>query len=403
MTLSEMSKLFYIGCASMLAGCMLVNARSFHTGHLFVSLTDRETGGPITNATVTVRTQTEFNPGRTLESYFTKTSAQTDSNGIAHVEFQFCDSEFNWWVRAPSHYNGRFGSGYGDERFGSIVEKSDYLTIDTNTVQGWAMYNEIRALYDRGDYLGFAAKFNPKSDTYTNTVIHRSVCLTPKHNPQPMYAYDIERGIYLPMERERTSITNGHEVTRYKTLDFDMKECQLLPITNQYAYLANDPVLGYLAVQETNSLGRVSDFRIERFSVTTNDATTVHGSINFAPGCGAYIAQLPGDGHYPLIYEADTNETFLSNIPFEYTTVSGRVVQSSQLLSEDQCMVLKTRAVTNEVGEVVNCNYSKIYGPMSIVREMFFDTMVFNPTPNDPNLESATRRNLAYPRRRCRP
>ena len=66
-------------------------------------------------------------------------------------------------------------------------------------------------------------------------------------------------------------------------------------------------------------------------------------------------------------------------------------------------MVLKTRAVTNEVGEVVNCNYSKIYGPMTIVREMFFDTMVFNPTPNDPNLESATRRNLAYPRRRCRP
>ena len=191
-----MSKLVYIGCASMLAGCMLVNAWSFQTGHLFVALTDRETGAPITNATVTVRTQTEFNPGRTLESYFTKTRAQADSNGIAHVEFQFCDSDFNWWVRAPSHYNGRFGSGYGDERFGSIVEKSDYLTIDTNTVQGLAMYNEIRALYDSGDYLGFAAKFNPKSDTYTNTVIHRSVCLTPKHNPQPMYAHCLDGGIY---------------------------------------------------------------------------------------------------------------------------------------------------------------------------------------------------------------
>ena len=56
-----MRKLVYIGFASMFGGVMIVNARTFHTGHLFVTLTDRETDGPITNATVTVRTQTEFN------------------------------------------------------------------------------------------------------------------------------------------------------------------------------------------------------------------------------------------------------------------------------------------------------------------------------------------------------
>lgn len=375
----------------MLAGCMMINAWSFHTGHLFVSLTDGETGGPITNATVTVRTQTEFNPGRTLESYFTKTSAQTDSNGIAHVEFQFCDSDFNWWVRAPSHYNGRFGPGYGDERFGCVVEESDYLNINTNTVQGLAMYNEIRALYDSGDYLGFAAMFEPKSVTYTNTVIHRSVCLTPKHNPQPMYAHCKIGGLYLPRKISSAATNNGIETVQYEPVDFDMKECLFLPTKANYIRNWDPPA------------GEVSDFRIERFSVTTNNVTTVHVSISFAPGCGAYIAQLPGDGHYPLIYEADTNATFLSNIPFEYSTVSGRVVHSSQLLSEDQCMVLKTRAVTNEVGEVVNCNYSKIYGPMSIDREMFFDTMMFNPTPNDSNLEYDPRNNLADERGRYRP
>ena len=64
--------------ASLLTGCALVHARTAHTGHLFVSLTDRETGGPITNATVTVRAQTEFNIGRTLESHFTKTSAMSE-------------------------------------------------------------------------------------------------------------------------------------------------------------------------------------------------------------------------------------------------------------------------------------------------------------------------------------
>ena len=123
-----MNKIAFIGVASLMVGCMVSHARTAHTGHLFVALTDMETGGPITNATVTVRAQTEFNIGRTLESYFTKTSAGADTNGIAHVEFQFYTSRFDWWVDAPSHYCGMWGFGYGDERFGCIVEKVITLT-----------------------------------------------------------------------------------------------------------------------------------------------------------------------------------------------------------------------------------------------------------------------------------
>lgn len=133
----------------------------------------------------------------------------------------------------------------------------------------------------------------------------------------------------------------------------------------------------------------------------TNGVKTIHGTMAFAPGCGAYITQLPGDGHYPLIYEADTNATFLSNIPFEYSIVSGSVVQASQLLSKDECMVLKTRVVTNEAGKVVSCNYSKIYGPMSVDRSMTFDSLVFNPAPNDPNLEFNGTNNFAKPYGNC--
>ena len=123
-----MNKIAFIGATSLMVGCMFSHGRTAHTGHLFVTMTDRETGRPITNATVTVRTQTEFNPARTLESYFTKTSAQADTNGIAHVEFQFYTSRFDWWVDAPSHYCGMWGFGYGDERFGCIVEKVTTLT-----------------------------------------------------------------------------------------------------------------------------------------------------------------------------------------------------------------------------------------------------------------------------------
>ena len=59
----QMNKAAFIGLASLLTGCMIANARTAHTGHLLVALTDRETGGPITNATVTVRCQTKITTG----------------------------------------------------------------------------------------------------------------------------------------------------------------------------------------------------------------------------------------------------------------------------------------------------------------------------------------------------
>ena len=67
-----MNKVAFIGAAFLMVGCMAVNARAAHTGHLIVSLTDKETGGPITNATVTVRCQTKFSLSHMLESFFTR-------------------------------------------------------------------------------------------------------------------------------------------------------------------------------------------------------------------------------------------------------------------------------------------------------------------------------------------
>lgn len=378
-----MNKIAFIGVASLMVGCMVSHARTAHTGHLFVALTDMETGGPITNATVTVRAQTEFNIGRTLESYFTKTSAGADTNGIAHVEFQFYTSRFDWWVDAPSHYCGMWGFGYGDERFGCIVEKSDYFNINTNTVQGLAMYNELASLHSDNDYLGIASKFSPKSVTYTNNVVCRSVSLAPKHNPCAMYAYGGETEARLPKKNPVVSVANGLDVARYDPVDFDMKECLSICSEPDYDYWVHGPS------------GKVSDFRIERFRVTTNGVVTTYGWLDFAPGCGAYIATVPGNGQFPIIYEADTNATFLSRIPFEYSSVSGSVVYASHPVKTGECLILKTRVATNEVGEVTSCNYSKIYGPMSVRGAMTFSAAIFNPTPNDPNLEFDLENNLS--------
>ncbi len=377
-----MNKFVTVGIATLLTGCVLVHARTAHTGHLFVSLTDRETGGPITNATVTVRCQTKFSLSHTLESFFTKTSAQSDSNGIAHVEFQFYDPDFSWYVDALDHYNGRFGSGYGDEEFGCTVEESDYFNIDTNTVQGLAMYNELVQLDNNNDYLGLVAKFSPKSVTYTNNVICRSVCLTPKHNPQSMFAYG-GRAIRLPKKNSITVATNGLEVLRYDPVDFDMKECLVVSSEPNY-----DPFLH-------GPSGKVSDFRVELFRVTTNGVRTTYGWIVFAPGCGAYKRSTTGDPSFPTTYEADTNETFVSRIPFGYSSVSGQVVNVQSILGDNEYMVFRTRVSTNEAGEMKSCNYSKILGPMSIEGRLYFTSLIFNPRPNDPKLEFDTVNNLA--------
>ena len=378
-----MNKVVTVTIASLLTGCVFVHARTAHTGHLFVSLTDRETGGPITNATVTVRCQTKFSLSHTLESFFTKTSAQSDSNGIAHVEFQFYDPDFSWDVDAPDHYNGIFGSGHGNEVFGCVVEESDYLHIDTNTVQGLAMYNELVNLYE-SDYLGFLAKFNPKSVTFTNSVIHRSVCLTPKHNPQPMYAYGECEGVYLPKKAPVVLATNGLEVTRYEPIDFDMKECLVVSSEPNY-----DPFLH-------GPSGKVSDFRIERFRFVTNGVVTTCGWIDFASGCGVYKRNTTGDPSFPTTYEAETNEVLVSRIPYECSSVSGRVVNIQKILGDNEYMVLRTRVSTNGVGEVTNCNYSKILGPMSVQGgRLWFRSLIFNPRSNDPKLEFDQDNNLA--------
>ena len=381
--MATMNKFVSISIVSLLTGCVLVHARTAHTGHLFVSLSDRESGGPITNATVTVRCQTKFSLGHTLESFFTKTSAMSDSNGIAHVEFQFYDPDFSWHVEAPDHYNGIFGSGHGKEEFGCVVEESDYLHIDTNTVQGLAMYNELVQLDNNKDFFGFAAKFEPKSVTYTNNVITRSVCLTPKHNPQPMFAYG-GPGIRLPKRNPITIATNGLEVLKYAPVDFDMKECLVVSPEPNY-----DPFLH-------GPSGKDSDFRVELYRVTTNGIKTTYGWVAFAPGCGVYKRNTTGDPSFPTTYEAETNETFVSRIPYEYSSVSGRVVSVRKILEDNEYMVLRTRVSTNNVGEVTSCNYSKILGPMSVQGgRLWFRSLIFNPRPNDSKLEFDTINNLA--------
>ena len=386
-----MNKIACLVGVSLVTGCMIVNARTAHTGHLIVSLTDRETGEPITNAAVRVRVQTKLSYGghSTPSSCFRTETAKADSNGVANVEFQFYYPDFDWWVRSPTHYCHRYRLGSRNEWIGCVVEESDYHHIDTNTVQGLAMYNELVQLDNNNDFLGFIAKFEPKSVTYTNTVVVRSASFFPKHNPRPMYTYGDMDGDYLPMKNTTTFVTNGLEVARYKPVDYDMKESLVVSYNPNHDDEWDGPA------------GKIADFHIERFCVTTNGVKTTYGWIDFAPGCGAYKRSTTGDDSFPPTYEADTNAVLLSRIPFECSIVSGRTVHVERLLEDDEYMVLRTRVMTNDVGVVTNSNYSKILGPMTVTgprasfNKVKFKSLIFNPTPNDPNLEYDLKNNLS--------
>ena len=199
-----------------------------------------------------------------------------------------------------------------------------------------------------------------------------------------MHAYASGGGVRLPKKNPLAFVTNGLDVVRYEPVGFDMKEGLVVSSDPDYEPLLHGPS------------GSVSDFCIESCRFETNGVVTTFGWIVFSPGCGMYKRNTTGDPSFPTTYEADTNAVFVSRVPFEYSSVSGRVINVQNILATNEYMVVKTRVLTNEVGEVTSCNYSKVLGPMSVQRgRLWFPSLIFNPRPNDSKLEFDTVNNLA--------
>ena len=98
-------RVVYFWSAALLLSCSAVFARTQHTGHLVVALTDKETGGPITNAEIVVKVDTSTSLSWYASPKYVRTVARTGTNGVADVEFGFVDDMFSWNVRTPSHYS----------------------------------------------------------------------------------------------------------------------------------------------------------------------------------------------------------------------------------------------------------------------------------------------------------
>ena len=357
-------------------------ALTWHTGHFVVNLAD-VAGRPITNATVHVRTLNKRYLGvGGKESDYDITWQMTDTNGTADVSFRYWDADFQWWVETPSHYSDFFGMRR--ECFDSVIVPSDYERFSTNTVEGLRKYNELKALEDAGDIEGYYAKFEPKSVTYSSNVVYRTARFYPRRNPAPMYMYGLFRNVKLPATA--TCLTsNGVDILQYPVAEFDLKKGAILPPN------ANPDDV------EDGIAGDVADFSVTRHCVETNGVRTFFGTIDFAPGCGAYRCRATGDESFPSVYCADTNAVYQNRIPYQYSheITSGQCLPGRSVLDIDEYMVLRTRVLTNSLGVVTNCHYSKIVGSVNVDEGLGFQSTVFNPRPNDPNLEADTGVNLA--------
>lgn len=359
--------------------CLIVQSvfgRSFQTGHFVMTLTDKESR-PITNATVYVKTlnRTGLAAGA-YDSHYTTFSAQTGTNGIADVSFQFLTSHFTWWLDTPSHHSEEVG--FRSDRFVPTIVKSDYWSIDTNTVEGLSRYNELKSLEDSGNYQAYAEKFEHKSVTYASNVVYRALSFFPKVNPQPMYAYGGLNRIATPIV-ETSQETNGYTVISYPRFEVDLEKFALLPPFNG------------------DEVGSVSDFAVERYCVETNGVENFYGMVLFAPGCGAYKAVKTGDDSFPSAYGADPAAEYQNVLYFHVVKdlPTKRIISRQGLLSSNEYMVVRSRMRLSENGGTNGWHYSKIIGPISLGKYLSFGQCVFNPSFNDTNLEFNVRENLA--------
>lgn len=372
-------KVFFSGCIIMFACVSL--GRSWESGNFTVALSDVE-GNPITNAIVTVKSSKGLLGGRGCDDEYNFTSAKSDEKGIASVDFKFCVSHFVWQLETPSHYSQRYFTPR--EFFKRKVVESDYRHIDTNTVDGLTKWRELKRLEDENTEESIAEylrKFEPKSVTYTENAISRSLKFFPKKNPQPMYAYGEDDVISLPSGRIEVP-TNGYTVIVYPQANVDLK--------NNKVVRSDVPI----------DVDQSADFLIEQYLIETNGVYEVIVRIKFADGCGAYKAKRAMDDSFPTLYVADTNAEFVAE--YEFSTCSDsttdELISQKRLLHDDECLVLRTRKSKTEDGVTDGWHYSKILGPICVGSGLSFRQSVFNPRLNDPNLEFDMKRNLASPK-----
>ncbi len=300
---------------------------------------------PVSNATVSVDFSTSYVVfGEGTPHHY---EARTDTNGNAIVKFNCTTSDFEWHVEADGYYRSDSHSAHF---------KGEDVIIPP--IFGfWKLHEHEK----RGD-----------------------VALYRKKNPQPMYAYTREMGVKSPK-------ANG----RY---GFDLQYFDWLPphgkgkVADLY-YVRERPDVTNLTVKAKGIQSRFLHFKNgEPGYPKLGD---VVARIEFDEKCGAYVKKCTGNENFPSTYGAYTNKAYVSDIPIRIVAQKGNVwLHEGKVVESDEYMVIRSRVKCDEQGKIVSANYSKLIGPVRFGSSVDIFQSVFNPRPNDTNLEFDPNRNL---------
>lgn len=114
-----------------------------------------------------------------------------------------------------------------------------------------------------------------------------------------------------------------------------------------------------------------------------------------SPSGGAYLQNKDSYSVLGSSHEARL-EGYSQAHSFVYERTDSKIIQDVKI-TDDDCLVFRSRTEMDEKGVLKTANYGKIYGPFKFAygrgRKVVF-TYYFNPTPNDRNLEFDGKNNL---------
>lgn len=325
-----------------LAGCA--------TERLYVRVLDDE-GNPVTNGIVRVGFSTGhvlFGGGNSTAQKSGHAEGRTDKDGNAVVKFNCKSSDFGWHAEADGYYRG--------------ISHSEHFKFD-----------EVIAPP------GVGTVILHEHEKTGEEMLYR------KKNPQPMYAYSREKEVNAPIE-------NG----RY---GFDLQVFDWLPP------LGKGEVADFYYVRERKDLERIARLidekklhQVHTFRSDEPDAPKlgdVVGRIEFDANGGAYIRSQTGNENFPSTYAAVQDAEYEKEIPIMICANNGKHwLHEGPVVPKDKYVVIRSRVKCDENGKIVSAHYSKILGPWGIGALMCPYEAVFNPRPNDTNLEFDPARNL---------
>ena len=220
--------------------------------------------------------------------------------------------------------------------------------------------------YGNGGRLGFARAGSGFTLRQTQFETNLVVRLKPIVNPTPMYVQDLKpySGRHKSMPQKALSGVWGYDI---KTGDWtepygNGKDVDFF-VEYSYEHFFKD---------------RVVDCAL----VFTNN---VHD--------GFYIAKSTGT-RFCSDYVANTNATYVKRLDFGSWGKKYKGNYATDLLDDNEYIVLRTRTKCDKDGRIVSAHYAKIYGPICFNGGFAHNGSYFNPNENDPNLEADTTVNL---------